>query len=45
MASALIAATDKSTMILTIIAALEAAFTDLSTKDTINLHLIGATAN
>jgi splicing suppressor protein 51 len=43
MASALTAATDKSTMILTIIAALEAVFSDLSTKSTINLHLIGAT--
>jgi splicing suppressor protein 51 len=43
MASALIAATDKSTMILTIIAALEAVFPDIGTRATITLHLIGAT--
>jgi splicing suppressor protein 51 len=43
MASALTAATDKSTMILTIIAALEAVFPDLATKSTIKLHLVGAT--
>lgn len=42
--AALIAASDKSTMILTIIAALEAVFHDLATKVSISLHLIGATA-
>lgn len=42
MAHALTAATDKNGMILTIIAALEAVFSDLETKKTINLHLIGA---
>ncbi|KAK0124694.1 hypothetical protein ONS95_009638 [Cadophora gregata] len=40
----LIAATDKNTMILTIIAALEAVFSDLANKKSITLHIIGATA-
>ncbi|KAH7363787.1 hypothetical protein BKA65DRAFT_122201 [Rhexocercosporidium sp. MPI-PUGE-AT-0058] len=42
--SVLIAASDKNTMILTIIAALEVVFPDLGTKETISLHLIGATS-
>lgn len=43
-AAAMRAATDKSTMILTILAALEVVFTDLGTKESLNLHLIGAMA-
>ena len=42
--SALIAATDKDTIVLTIVAALEVIYRDLATMETINLHLIGATA-
>ena len=42
--NALIAASDKNTMILTIIAALEAVFPDLANMQSITLHLIGATA-
>ena len=40
---ALIAATDRGTMVLTIVAALEDIFYDLATMETINLHFIGAT--
>ncbi|KAG4442322.1 hypothetical protein IFR05_002173 [Cadophora sp. M221] len=40
----LIAASDKNTMILTIIAALEAILPDLANKESITLHIIGATA-
>lgn len=42
--SALIAATDKGTIILTILAALEVIYCDLAKMETINLHIIGATA-
>ncbi|PVH76914.1 hypothetical protein DL98DRAFT_574081 [Cadophora sp. DSE1049] len=42
--NALIAASDKNTMILTIIAALGVVFPDLANKESITLHLIGATA-
>jgi splicing suppressor protein 51 len=40
----LVAATQKATTPMTIIAALEAVFSDISTRQTINIHLIGATA-
>lgn len=42
-ASALMAASDKHSMILTITAALEAVFPDLGSKEEITLHVIGAT--
>ena len=42
--SALIAATDKDTIVLTILAALEVICHDLATRETIRLHFIGATA-
>jgi splicing suppressor protein 51 len=44
MANALRAATDELSMMLTIIAALEALYDDLVTKESLNLHLLGATA-
>lgn len=44
MASALSAATDETSMMLTIIAALESVFENLPTKKTLNLHIIGATS-
>ncbi|KAL2072860.1 hypothetical protein VTL71DRAFT_12203 [Oculimacula yallundae] len=43
--NALIAASDKNTMMLTILAALEVVFQDdLATKDSLTLHILGATA-
>jgi splicing suppressor protein 51 len=39
----LVAATQKGTMVMTIVAALEAVYSDLATRQTINIHLIGAT--
>ena len=44
MASALCAATGETSMMLTIIAALEAVYDDLATKALLNLHLLGATS-
>lgn len=44
MASAMTAATEKMSMMLSIIAGLEAVYPDLGTKETVTLHLIGANA-
>jgi splicing suppressor protein 51 len=40
--SSLVAATQKGTIVTTIVAALEAVYSDLATRQTINIHVIGA---